>query len=315
MNETSRHFPIPRRIGRALIPRAVRPSLERLAGVATRAARAACWSVLTRRGRVALVERRLQLERSSWLFIVGVTNSGTTILARLLEQHAEIHGLPKEGQFLTRALPRPDDFGDGRLWAIHPQRYRWTETDDPAPARRSMFDWSWHYAAGPGIHLEKSPPNLLRMRWLQAHFVPARFIVLTRNPYAVCEGIRRRRPDCTIEQAAQQWVRAHEIMFEDLPHIEHVERLTYETVCAEPLQALRTLEQFLRLRKPFDDSVVQQAFEFRDDEYSGARLTDFNEQAVNRLEPGEIDRITAIARPMMEQLGYAPIERSADRMS
>jgi len=264
----------------------------------------------TRRRR-RFIDRRLQLDQSSWLFVVGVTNSGTTVLTRLLEQHPQISGLPKEGQFLSHALPRPDDAGDGRLWALNPQRYRWAEADDPGPAMRCMFDWSWHYTNAPAVLVEKSPPNLLRMRWLQANFAPARFIVISRNPYAACEGICRRRPDCTIEQAAEQWRCAHEFMFEDLPHLQRVTRITYEQLCDEPMQTLRELETFLELGQPFEPSVIESTFTFRPSEYRNTKLTNYNMRSIERLTEDEIATITNVAGQMMDKLGYEPIERPA----
>lgn len=262
---------------------------------------------MTDRLRRRWVERRLYIAPYSWLFVVGATNSGTTVLTRLLERHPQIRGLSKEGQFLSLALPRPEDEGHGRLWALQPELYRWTEADDPSPTLRCKYDWSWHYDRRPGILLEKSPPNLLRMRWLQENFAPARFLVIIRNPYAVCEGICRRRPDCTIEQAARQWVAAHEIMFEDLPKITNVLRVSYEQICDQPLATLESIRTFLELKQPFERSTLEEGFKFRHGDYERATLTNYNQQAIDRLAESDIASISQIAGPMMQRLEYTPI--------
>ena len=51
-----------------------------------------------------------------WVFIIGCYNSGTTLLARLLERHSEIQTLPGEGVVFSDVLTRPEEFGWPRLW-------------------------------------------------------------------------------------------------------------------------------------------------------------------------------------------------------
>lgn len=299
------------RAARKAIPARIRQFLGSAIGGVGWSARDVYWKLMSSRQRTRWVERRLLIAPYSWLFVVGVTNSGTTVLTRLLERHPRVRGFAREGQFTSHALPRPDDFGDGRLWALQPDRYRWTEADDPAPALRCMFDWSWHYPRRPGVLLEKSPPNLLRMRWLQANFTPARFLIITRDPYAVCEGIRRRRPDCTIEQAAEQWVAAHEIMFDDLPMIEHHMRVSYEQLCDRPMETFESVRAFLELDQPFDTAVLEEGFTFRHGEYERSTLGNQNRKAIDRLSAADVEAITGIAGPMMQRLGYSQREPAA----
>ena len=53
-----------------------------------------------------------------WVFVVGCYNSGTTLLANLLEAHPAINGLAREGVELTDALRRPELAGWPRMcWA------------------------------------------------------------------------------------------------------------------------------------------------------------------------------------------------------
>lgn len=255
------------------------------------------------------VRRRLLLDKSSWLFIAGTSNSGTTALTRILARHPAVRDLPKEGQFLTDALPRPDDLGHDRLWALHPDIYHRTEAHDAAAALRAKYDWSYHYDHRPGVLMEKSPPNLVRLRWLQANFQPSRFLILVRNPYAVCEGILRRRPDATIEQAAQQWIRAHEIMFDDLPCIERHLLVSYERLCDETRSTLREIEQFLEFTMPFENATIDQPMQLRPDDKTAAPLRNRNAEHIARLTAAQIDAITRIAGPMMQRLGYAPLTR------
>ena len=80
------------------------------------------------------LEKRLQVGDQGWLFVLGVNNSGSTILTKVLESHPQIRALPQEGQLLTDAFPRPDHLDVVRNWSTRLDLFRWTEEDDPYPA-------------------------------------------------------------------------------------------------------------------------------------------------------------------------------------
>ncbi len=186
----------------------------------------------------ARLDRRLLHGHGFWLFILGVNNSGTTILTSTLETHPEIRSLPAEGQHLTTAFPRPDLLGVGRLWSSRMDIFRWREDFDPKPALQAKKDWSRLYPKRKGILLEKSPPNTVRSLWLQRNFEPSRFLSIVRSPYAVCEGIRRRK-EYTIDQAALHWKTANQCLLDDLPCIEHQLLIKYEDLADDPQHVIR----------------------------------------------------------------------------
>jgi hypothetical protein len=156
-------------------------------------------------------DRRLDVGPWYWLFLLGCNNSGTTLLVETLQSHPLIRQLPKEGQRLTSAVPNSAPLGIGRVFTQRLDLFRQVETGDGACVPRLRYDWAYYSDPRPGIRLEKSPPNTLRSRWIQRYFAPARFLVLVRNPYAVCEGIARRRGH-SIEEAAVHWRTVHEIL-------------------------------------------------------------------------------------------------------
>src|SRR5207247_4669698 len=63
------------------------------------------------------------------------------------------------------------------------------------PYRPTLFPYTTLFRS-----LEKSSTDIIRARWLQAHFRPSRFITIFRDPYAVCASTRRRYPRLTIEE-------------------------------------------------------------------------------------------------------------------
>jgi hypothetical protein len=267
------------------------------------------WRLSDSAGIERWTDERLAFGGGYWLFVLGVNNSGTTVLGQILSTHPEIRSLPREGQFLTRALPAPLRLGVPRIWTERLDALRWTEDNDPEPARRAQFDWACFAEPGPGIVLEKSPPNTVRSRWLQANFRPCRFLALVRHPAAVSEGIRR-RTGCTIRAAARHWVRGNEILLEDIPSLDDCLLLTYEELTDRPDALLDSLQEFLGLHAPFDRRVLQEPIRSHSILDEPQPLQNMNARSLELLSEDDLKTIDRIAEPLMEQLGYQP-ERSA----
>jgi len=250
----------------------------------------------------ARFDRKMCADGAYWLFILGVNNSGTTILSKILETHPEIRTLPAEGQHLTSAFPRPDLLGVERLWSSRMDIFRWDENYDPRLALRAKKDWAGLYSKDKGILLEKSPPNTVRSLWLQRNFSPSRFLSITRSPYAVCKGIRRRK-EYSIRQAALHWNTANKCLLDDLRHIEQNLLLKYEDLVEDPRKTLVKIQSFLELEKAFDfgDSMSVSAHSI---EGTTTGLRNFNDESINRLSQPDIEEINTICSDLMCQLGY-----------
>ncbi len=238
-----------------------------------------------------------------WLFVLGLNNSGTTLLVDLLRSHPTVRCLPNEGQYLTKALPLPREFGVPRRFSERLDVFHWTEANDPAPALRIQYDWGAHYRQCNGILVEKSPPNALRSRWLQHNFRPARFLAITRHPYAVCEGIRRRE-GYAIEDAARHWQVANECMLDDLTHLDNCLAVSYEDVCARPTEFLSRLQTFLGLQIPFDASLLAVPRQIHNIDHTTEPIRNFNARSIENLSSNDMAAIDRIAGPLMERLGY-----------
>jgi hypothetical protein len=264
------------------------------------------WTLGPERRLSRWADARLDIGPFYWLFVLGCNNSGTTLLVELLEKHPLIRSLPKEGQRLTRAIPNSAPLGIGRVFTQRMDLFRWTEADPGACVPRLRYDWAYYADPRPGIRLEKSPPNTLRSRWLQRWFAPARFLVIVRNPYAVCEGIARRRGH-SLEEAAVHWRTVHEVLDEDLPRLERSLVIRYEEFCEHPGGTLDRLERFLELPVPFDRGVVDARFEAHNMDGTPAALQNFNARSLARLGPDERARITSILGREAERWGYEPL--------
>lgn len=251
----------------------------------------------------AWVEQRLDLGHSPWLFILGLNNSGTTLLTRVLEQHPMIRSLPHEGQWLTPGLPHPPTFGAARTWSSRADIFHWIETDDPSPARRIRYDWAHYYPDRHGILLEKSPPNTLRSRWLEANFSPSRFIGIVRHPYALCEGARRRL-GVPVEETAKHWRDGIGILLDDAEHLQHVVLLRYEDLTAHPAPLLRRLETFLDVPPSSLNEAILGEIKASYVRKESAPLRNMNSESFARLSQTDRTRIAAICSDLMGRIGY-----------
>jgi Sulfotransferase family len=241
----------------------------------------------------------------SWLFILGVNNSGTTLFARILESHPHVLALPDEGQLLTEALPRPDYENVVRLWTKKLDKFRLTSENDGYPAELARSDWMKFYQPGPGIRLEKSPPNTIRSLWLQEHFTNSAFIALVRHPYPVCEGIRRRM-GCNIQEAATHWHIANSLLMADIPHLKKCHLVKYENLMSDPAVTLNQIAHFLNIDDLFNLTIIEK-IESHSIDGRTQGLVNMNLKSIEKLTPEDRCLINEICMVTMSQLGYQPI--------
>lgn len=289
---------------RALVPQALRhpvwvakQSLRRTPSVALRCP-------IAYFGRRIIERRLLPTPSCYWVFILGVNNSGTTILARLLALHPEIRSLPNEGDKLTEALAKDFAMGVSRLWTERLECFRRTDVSPRSEVPLIKYDWSRLYPARPGILLEKSPPDTVRSRWLQRNFRPSRFLAIVRNPYAVVEGIRR-RDGYSVKRAARHWVTANRLLLADMEHLRRCKLMRYEDLCADPRGVLTETARFLERPWAIPERVGTQPLPVHNLRGEPSPVRNFNNESISRLSCREIAEIDTIAAPLMEQLRYA----------
>ena len=251
------------------------------------------------------------LEPQEWVFVLGCYNSGTTLLARLLGCHGAIGGLPKEGAALSPDLPRPEDLGWTRMWVECRDYLSMPSHQGDRLARNIRRDWSLFAKGGDRLMLEKSISNLPRAVWLAEHFAPARFIGIIRDPYAVCEGIRRKArprhpavahfPDgYDVAQTARQWLAANRelerLAREDLD----VHMIRYESLVSDPVETLAAAFAHLDLECPAM-SWSQGTLDLAGIRFT---LTNMNAGSGARLSEQDFASINATLGDAVETFGY-----------
>jgi len=252
------------------------------------------------------------------IFVIGCSNSGTTILWDAIKSHKGISGPSIEGQDLS-GMPKEMVHWLGnttfRLWAHH----IFSQGEEETPGSNLFYyvnekNWTSELVSRieevylchikPGTRLcDKSPAHTLRARFLQACFPDAYFIGIVRDPYASAEGIRRKRlydldrPKfkgliTTIGDAAEQWHNANRVIksYGELNLLERLLVVKYEDLVRNPETTLHKVFDFCQLEKQ----------EFPIPSFDKNR----NYEQTDKLSIPELFEIKKIAKPMIKFWGY-----------
>jgi len=174
------------------------------------------------------------------VFICGLHRSGTSPLHEVLKAHPEVTGfvntgVPKdEGQHLQSVLEPDGAFGGPGEFCFD-NHARLTEADRPTYATRlptMRAEWERHWERDRAIRIEKSPPNLIRTRFLQSAFADARFVFIVRHPLAVARAMKKWKR-ISEERALRHWLAAHRIMLQDARRLRRSVCVRYEDLTAD----------------------------------------------------------------------------------
>jgi Sulfotransferase family len=190
-----------------------------------------------------------------FIFICGLHRSGTSPLFRILREHPEISGFSNtgapedEGQHLQTVFPAAQMYGGPGRFGFVPEAHL-TEQSGliTAENRRRLFEeWSRYWDLTKPWLLEKSPPNLIRTRFLQAVFPDSYFIVIFRHPVAVSLATRKWTRS-SLDSLLEHWLHCHGLFKQDSPHLRHLLLIRYEDLIQTSELTLGQIYRFLGLR-------------------------------------------------------------------
>lgn len=198
------------------------------------------------------------------VFVGGLHRSGTTVFARALSLHPQVAGLSltnvpmDEGQHLQSVYPPARELGGPGVFGFSSDAHITEQSPLVSPSAREKLLNSWrpYWDMTKPMLLEKSPPNLLRMRFLQALFPRARFVVVVRHPVPVALATRRWTAIST-ESVVRHWGLCHRLLLDDLPYVRALRIVRYEDIVAAPAHMLVEILSFLGLEGETDVTGIK----------------------------------------------------------
>ena len=129
-----------------------------------------------------------------------------------------------------RVFPPDDALGGPGFFAYNPLAHLTEESElvSEQSAAQLEEEWGVHWDQDAPLVLEKSPSSLLRMRFLQALYPDAYFVVILRHPLAnayathawgLAHGGKGSLPPDAPVGFVEHWLHAHQILEADLPFV------------------------------------------------------------------------------------------------
>ncbi len=210
------------------------------------------------------MERR-QPRHPRFLFIGGLNRSGTSVLHRMVRAYPNVTGIRNsgvpedEGEHLQTVYPSADDFGGPGRFAFDPRAVMDEHSPLVSDASRArlLAEWCEHFDLVKPVLVEKSPPNIVRARFLQALFPDAAFLFIVRHP-AIVALAQHKRGGVPIETLLAHWAVAHKRLAQDLPALRQSLVIRYEDLVAAPTEAYARILRWVELpphdsREPVSD--------------------------------------------------------------
>lgn len=193
-----------------------------------------------------------------FIFIVGLHRSGTSFLHDIIRDQNGISGVIKnerlsrnEGQHLQTLIPKDPELGGSGGFAFNNKSHLTEKSKliDKIDGMDLFNQWKSHWSdPNSDVFVEKSPPNILRTRFLQELFPNSYFILITRHPIINSFATRKFNGgmyNYGVHKLIDHWFRAHEIFNEDSKYLNRVFSLSYEELTNKPTKVIGDIENFI----------------------------------------------------------------------
>ena len=168
-----------------------------------------------------------------FVFIGGLHRSGTSLVHEILKAHPEVSGFTNtgapedEGQHLQSVYAPSSAHGTFGTFGFDPDAHLTEESPLATPQSATLLwgQWSRYWDLSRPVLIEKSPPNLIRSRFLQTLFPGARFLMILRHPMVVTLAIRKWAKRQSLTSLLSHWFACHELMLLDARRLGSYRRL------------------------------------------------------------------------------------------
>lgn len=194
------------------------------------------------------------MKNKSFIFLAGHHRSGTSLLHEILREHPLISGFSQtgvpqdEGQHLQNIYSTAKANGGPGKYIFNKNSYM--NEDHSLATKQSaaaiLQQWEKFYDKSCAYYIEKSPPNLIRTRFLQKIFPNSKFVVIFRHPLAVSYATRK-MSKTSIDNLIDHTLLGYEIFVSDMPYLKNIYMLRYEDFVVNPQAEVNRIYDFLDL--------------------------------------------------------------------
>ena len=195
------------------------------------------------------------MEDKKFIFISGLHRSGTSLFYKILNEQENFSGLTNtneiedEGQFVQSVyLPAYKFGGVGKFGFNEESQLNETSILINEKNRQKLFkEWSRFWNTEKKYLVEKSPPNIIRTRFLQEMFPNSYFINITRHPIATSLATKK-WSKTSLDSLIDHWIVCHEIYNKDKKNLIRSINFKYEDLIDNPEKILKTISNFLKIK-------------------------------------------------------------------
>ena len=199
-----------------------------------------------------------------FIFIAGHHRSGTSLLCAIIRDHPLVSGLSNtgvpedEGQHLQTVFKPAQAYGGPGKYIFDKDSHMDENhvLANSQSAATIFHDWSHFYDPECHYYVEKSPPNLVKTRFLQKLFPNSKFLVIYRHPIAVAYATQKmlakwrhatKRSVPSIRSLVEHSLRGYETFMQDAPHLRNLFVIRYEDFITTPQTTANRICAFLAL--------------------------------------------------------------------
>jgi len=209
------------------------------------------------------------------------------VLWRLVSTSSAVSALPAEGQFLSEV--------SGVM-----RQTPWN-SDLKLPWKDIKKVWDGYWDQDKPLLLEKSPPNLIRVDEIVAHFHPVHFLIMVRNPYAHCHSLMRRN-NSSPRKAAEFTVRCMKQQWKNAEKLDNKLCFTYEQLATNPESISLEIQSFIPQLGELDHMQKFNVHSIGGVVEKG--IVDLNKKKIQNLSVDDFEQINQILRRNADVMAY-----------
>ena len=186
------------------------------------------------------------------IFISGLHRSGTSLFHKTLCSAEGFSGfrntgVPKdEGQHLQDVMKPAKYFGGPGKFGFNSNCYMDESHILATEENRKKIQSSWErwWDTSQPFLVEKSPPNIVRTRYLQYLFPDAVFLTIIRHPIAVSLATKK-WSGTSMNNLFKHWIKCNETFIEDAKYLKYSYLFKYEDFVSNPKQIMSAISKLL----------------------------------------------------------------------